>query len=113
MKLTLRARLLLMVAIPLLGMIFVSTWNTADKMMLSREMGHLQGLVTVATRVGALVHELQKERGMSAGFIGSKGANFANELPVQREAAEKARKDLANVLAGFDAAHFGANFGGS
>jgi methyl-accepting chemotaxis protein len=112
MKLTLRARLLLMVAIPLLGMIFVSTWNTADKMMLSREMGHLQGLVTVATRVGALVHELQKERGMSAGFIGSKGANFANELPVQREAAEKARKDLANVLAGFDAAHFGANFGG-
>ncbi|MEE4244513.1 MAG: methyl-accepting chemotaxis protein [Kangiellaceae bacterium] len=29
-------------------------------------------------------HELQKERGMSAGFLGSKGQNFRSELPAQR-----------------------------
>ena len=104
MKLTLRARLLVMVAVPLLGMIWVSGWNTVDKVLLSREMGRLQGLVAVATRVGALAHELQKERGMSAGFIGSKGVNFATELPAKRETTEKARRDLASVLTGFDAA---------
>jgi len=112
MKLTLRGKLLLMVLVPLVGMVWVSAWNTVEKISLSREMGRLQGLVEVATRVGALVHELQKERGMSAGFIGSKGANFATELPAQREATEKRRTELANALAGFDAAHFGAHFGG-
>jgi len=109
---SLRTRLLLMVAVPLLGMLWVSGWNTSEKIVLSGEMTRLQGLVAVATRVGALVHELQKERGMSAGFIGSKGANFASELPRQREASDKRRQELMNALAGFDAAHFGTPFAG-
>jgi len=112
MKLSLRARLMLMLAVPLLGMLWVSAWNTVEKMMLASEMQRLQGFVSVATRVGALVHELQKERGMSAGFIGSKGANFANELPQQREATEKRRKDLAEALSGFDASYFSAELAG-
>ncbi|HAY96493.1 nitrate- and nitrite sensing domain-containing protein, partial [Shewanella sp.] len=32
-----------------------------------------------------LVHELQKERGMSAGFIGSAGKAFAGKIPSQRQ----------------------------
>jgi methyl-accepting chemotaxis protein len=113
MKFNLRTRLLFMVAVPLLGMLWVSAWNTLDKMTLSREMGQLQGLVAVATRVGALVHELQKERGMSAGFLGSKGANFAAELPAQREVSDKQKKVLADALISFDAAHFGTQLSGS
>ena len=108
MKLTLRTRLLLMVAVPLIGLLWVSTWNTVERIRLTREMGHLQSLVVVATRVGALVHELQKERGMSAGYLGSKGANFAKELPVQRDASDVRRKELATTLSGFDPAYFGA-----
>ena len=111
MKLTLRAKLLLMVALPLAGLLWVSAWNTVEKITLSREMGSLQRLVEVATRVGALAHELQKERGMSAGFLGSKGVNFAKELPQQREVSEKRRKELADALAGFDAEHFGGQLG--
>lgn len=34
--------------------------------------------------INDLVHELQKERGFSAGFIASGGANFTAELPKQR-----------------------------
>lgn len=107
MKMTLRARLFLMVVIPLVGMTWVSGWNTVEKIQLARDMGQLQGLVSVATRVGALVHELQKERGMSAGFLGSKGTSFAKELPAQREESEKRRKELADALAAFDASPFG------
>ncbi len=39
-----------------------------------------------------LVHELQKERGMSAGFIGSKGQKFASSLKMQREKTNMALK---------------------
>ena len=34
--------------------------------------------------IGSLIHELQKERGYSAGFIASNGANFPKELATQR-----------------------------
>lgn len=44
---------------------------------------------TVKTNEGALlgdlVHEMQKERGYSAGYIASKGKNFPRELAAQRE----------------------------
>ena len=107
MKMSLRSRLFLMVAIPLAGLLWVSAWNTIEKISLAAEMGRLQGLVSVATRVGALVHELQKERGMSAGYLGSQGASFAKELPAQREASMARQRELAADLAAFDAAHFG------
>jgi methyl-accepting chemotaxis protein len=107
MKMSLRNRLLLMVAIPLAGLLWVSAWNTVEKISLATEMGRLQGLVSVATRVGALVHELQKERGMSAGYLGSNGANFAKELPEQRELSVARQHDLVNALAAFEAGHFG------
>lgn len=41
-------------------------------------------LISLAKFSGNLVHELQKERGMSAGFLGSGGNNFSSELRAQR-----------------------------
>jgi methyl-accepting chemotaxis protein len=41
-------------------------------------------LLALVDDAAALVHELQKERGMSAGFIGSKGVKFKQELVAQR-----------------------------
>ncbi|WP_373636596.1 nitrate- and nitrite sensing domain-containing protein [Yoonia sp. BS5-3] len=47
--------------------------------------------VTVAEGAiaGSLVHELQKERGYSAGFISSAGGNFPQELGEQRRATDE------------------------
>ena len=45
---------------------------------------------TVAGSISAMVHELQKERGASAGFLASKGASFADTLPGQREKSDAA-----------------------
>ena len=35
--------------------------------------------VDITTKISALLHETQKERGMTAGFIGSKGNNRGSE----------------------------------
>ena len=48
---------------------------------------HLVSLVAVSS---SLAHEMQKERGMSAGFIGSQGNNFVDELEAQRELTDQA-----------------------
>jgi methyl-accepting chemotaxis protein len=46
-----------------------------------RNIGALTGLITDTS---ALVHEVQRERGYSSGFLGSKGAEFGSELKEQR-----------------------------
>lgn len=44
-----------------------------------------------------LVHELQKERGMSAGFVGSGGKKFGDKLPKQRTETDKRLKEFREV----------------
>jgi len=46
----------------------------------------------------ALVHEVQKERGMTAGFIGSKGEKFRSELSSQRRLVDSAYNQLKQFL---------------
>lgn len=51
------------------------------------------GAVIASSRyLNDLVHEMQKERGYSAGFISSKGKNFPSELAAQRQATDAALK---------------------
>jgi methyl-accepting chemotaxis protein len=54
--------------------------------------------VRLVTATNKLVHELQKERGMSAGFIGSKGNNFASVLKNQRAVADKEINNLKTFM---------------
>ena len=49
-------------------------------------------LTNLAARVGGLTHELQKERGVTAGFLASRGTAFADALPRQRLESDKAIK---------------------
>ncbi|TDF37612.1 chemotaxis protein [Alteromonadaceae bacterium M269] len=45
-----------------------------------------------------LVHELQKERGMSAGYLGSNGQSFKSELPKQRQLTDNNIAGLRSKL---------------
>ncbi len=49
----------------------------------------IAAVAEAAPVVSNLVHELQKERGASAGFINSKGAAFADTLRNQRPATDQ------------------------
>ena len=52
--------------------------------------------------LSGVVHQLQKERGRSDGFIASGGKTFAAELPTQRLETDKAPKILDDRLKKFD-----------
>ena len=52
-----------------------------------------QGVV-LSTKISKLIHETQKERGMTAGFLGSKGVKFKDKLSQQRELTNKQIKEL-------------------
>jgi len=53
-----------------------------------------QDLNILSQKLSLVIHETQKERGASAGFIGSKGTQFADILPKQRELTTKEYKAL-------------------
>ena len=55
------------------------------------------GLVETST-LSALIHELQRERGMTAGFVASRGKKFAGELPEQRGETDKRMETARQAL---------------
>ncbi|MDX8383401.1 MAG: methyl-accepting chemotaxis protein [Ghiorsea sp.] len=83
-NITIRNKLLLLLALPMTMLTYMSI------NLVTEEYGNSQNLQSVAmgnqnyTDIGFLVHNLQRERGMSAGFIGSKGEKFRMELSTQR-----------------------------
>lgn len=103
----LKYKLLVLVFVPIVFLLFFSISTVLDKTRQAQEMAAWKELANFSVNIGALVHELQKERGMSAGFIGSKGANFASELSVQRAEVDKSRSVFEKQLNGFAASTFG------
>jgi methyl-accepting chemotaxis protein len=91
----LRTRIALPLLLPVLGLLALSGVLLAQKLATVAAMRRVGTLTELVTGTSALVHEVQRERGASGGFLASKGAEFAGDL-----AAQRARTDAR--LAAFD-----------
>ncbi|MEA3373400.1 MAG: methyl-accepting chemotaxis protein [Campylobacterota bacterium] len=60
-----------------------------------QEISVLNGL---SKKLSLLIHETQKERGASAGFIGSKGTKFVDILPAQHSSTDKRHNEYKSYL---------------
>jgi methyl-accepting chemotaxis protein len=109
-NLSIKARLSLMLVFPIIGLLYFSITGALEKMAVVANLKTMQSLSALAVKSSALVHELQKERGMSAGFIGSKGEKFVTELPKQRAMTDQKTADLKALLSSMDVAQFGPQF---
>lgn len=74
-------RIAMALVLPVLGMLAFSSMTLLDKGAVVSEIEHLEELSNRAPVISALVHELQKERGASAVYIGSKGTKMLDVLP--------------------------------
>lgn len=59
-------------------------------------------LNTLSQKLSLVIHETQKERGASAGFIGSRGEKFSDILPKQRVDTTKENRNLTEYLKTLD-----------
>ncbi|MCP4412314.1 MAG: hypothetical protein GY808_07075 [Gammaproteobacteria bacterium] len=57
-----------------------------------------KSIIELAVKINAVVHELQKERGASAGFISSNGSQFADILTKQRQETDTKIQQLFQYL---------------
>ncbi|MCT7908586.1 nitrate- and nitrite sensing domain-containing protein [Arcobacter lacus] len=101
-KLSIKQKLILIMLIPLIVVILLDAKLAVDSFSASRNLKALDNVVELSTKIGALVHEAQKERGMTAGFLGSKGEKFKTELPNQRTKTDEKISEFKTFLSTFD-----------
>ncbi|MBI5561201.1 MAG: nitrate- and nitrite sensing domain-containing protein [Deltaproteobacteria bacterium] len=109
-NLKVRNKLALMLILPLAGLLYFSASGTWEKYREGGEMGKLRLLASLAVRISALVHELQKERGLTAGYMHSRGVRFSAEVEAQRTETDREMEELKESIEGVDIVIFGTKF---
>ena len=104
-----KQKLSLILGLVLLYTIFniygVVTQSLEKKTTLER----VEKLNTLSSKLSLFIHETQKERGASAGFIGSNGKKFTTILPKQRKLTDEKLKLLKTNISTLDLNHFSTN----
>ncbi|MEZ9393893.1 methyl-accepting chemotaxis protein [Vibrio splendidus] len=90
-----KQKIIALLILPILGFLWLSVSAISKGVETTSEMSSLNQLTRLSVVYSELVHELQKERGMTAGFIGSQGTQFVSELRSQRTSADS-RRDQRN-----------------
>ncbi|CAM3895281.1 methyl-accepting chemotaxis protein [Arcobacter cloacae] len=101
-KLSIKQKLILIMLIPLTVVILLAAKLAVDSFSTSKNLRALDNVVILSVKIGDLVHETQKERGMTAGFLGSNGDKFKTELPTQRLAVNDKLNELNSFLNTFN-----------
>lgn len=84
----LKTRIMLLVAIPLLILAGLAATNLLDSMSKVSRQREVMELARLSQVSSALIHEMQKERGGSSLFLGSRGTLFGAELAAQRKVTD-------------------------
>ncbi|MGB3465563.1 MAG: nitrate- and nitrite sensing domain-containing protein [Cyclobacteriaceae bacterium] len=84
-QLRFRTKLFLITLIPIAGLAFYASLSIYRNSVVYTEMDHLEKLINYSSITGSLVHEIQKERGSSAGYLGSRGSDFKKRLDSQKK----------------------------
>ena len=84
-NLSIRYKLILFLIIPVLTILYFSLSGIYLKFEQQQEGKKLLEFIHISYQIDNAIHELQKERGISAGFVGSSGQLFREELRIQRQ----------------------------
>ncbi len=96
---SIRIKMLIMVIVPLIGMFIFAAREISSKTANLHNLQATSILTTYAVKSGSLIHELQKERGLSSGFLSTKGERFHDELVKQRGDTDSQLKELKEFKA--------------
>jgi methyl-accepting chemotaxis protein len=96
--LRLRNRLIIMLVLPLAGLVFFAQAWIVEQTSRYGESRRIEAVTAIALEASALLHEVQRERGSSAVFLGSEGRSFRAELDTQREETDRALAVLARSI---------------
>ena len=109
-RLSIKQKLNLIMLVPLVVIVLLAVKLTLDSYGISKNLNSLDKVVVFSTKIGALVHESQVERGMTSSFIETKGEQFKTELPSQRLNVDEKLKEFNTFLSSFDKTGYSLEF---
>ena len=109
-KLSLKSRLLLIATVPITVMLILGISGAWEKYSDYQSRVQAETLVGLVVDLGETAHELQKERGMSSGFLNSKGSKFAENLMAQRKTSDAAITRLTDSIRRIDRTTVGPRY---
>ena len=101
----------LVIVVPVLALMGFGFFVVSQKHGASTQMMKLERLAEFSPSITNLVHELQKERGYSAGFISSGGKPaFGRKVNGQHTITNSFRSSFEQSMSRFDKAVYGQEF---
>ncbi len=105
-----KQKLMLLIVIPFIGLLYLASGHLINNYDQINRIDKINNIAQLATKISFLLHETQKERGMTAGYIGSKGTKFKDKLPNQRELSNQRFKEFENAVKLIDFTRYPALF---
>ena len=96
--LAIKNQMRLLVSIPVFFLAVILIANGVERYQTIAQATMVKELAAMAGLITEIAHEAQKERGMTAGFLGSQGQKFGDRLPAQREETDKRIAALKDFL---------------
>ncbi|MAC84822.1 MAG: chemotaxis protein [Arcobacter sp.] len=100
-RLSVENKMRLLVIFPLIFIIGLSLFITTTSYKKEVKLKNVKDLIVLNTKISLLLHETQKERGASAGYLGSKGKKFKDILEKQRNLTNERIEEFKTYLNGF------------
>lgn len=93
-----KAKILILIVPAILGLLILGILRISSDYQINLNAQRINNLTILSTFNSALVHEMQKERGATAGFLGSKGKRFSDVLQNQRQLTDQVKSKRDKYL---------------
>ncbi len=91
---SIKFKMALMVFMPAIVITILLGINAYKSYEHVQELSKIEKVTILATKISAMLHNTQKERGASAGFVGSKGKKFVTTMPDIRKDTDVTRAEM-------------------
>ncbi len=95
---SINSKLVLLSSLPLLALLLVLIYDGMLLYDFQKDSRQTQALIELTHKLDGIAHQHAVERGLTAGFLGSKGRKGKDKVIAQREKADKATEEWHNFL---------------
>ncbi|OUR70480.1 hypothetical protein A9Q76_07225, partial [Arcobacter sp. 31_11_sub10_T18] len=101
-----KSKLLLLLAFPLIGMIYLSSSKTYDAYKNFENMEHIDVIVNLSSKISSLVHEIQKERKHASTYLSNNDSKVKSNISKQIKTTDKKVEDLNQFVKSIKLEHY-------
>ncbi len=99
---SIKNKLLINVVLPTVAMVIMSIYAINTSISKKEQYADYDAIIKLDISISSLVHETQKERGATAGYLGSKGKKFSQKLPSQQKSTNAKIEALKEYIRSSD-----------